>query len=1121
MPLHVALHHRTAYTYERPIQLGPQVIRLRPAPQARTPILAYSLKVDPAGHYLNWVQDPQGNHLARVVFPERVSRFEVTVDLIADMATINPFDFFLEPEIERWLPGSAVPYDPNLAEELAPFRKPVSAGPLLDAMLAELPRQEQRTVEFLVALNGLVHREVDYVVRMEPGVYAPEETLARGRGSCRDSAWLLVAALRRLGFAARFVSGYLIQLVPDVKPLEGPAGPSADFTDLHAWAEVYLPGAGWVGLDATSALFCGEGHIPLAASPDPASAAPISGLLEQAETKFGFDMRVTRVRETARVTKPYPEAVWQAIKARGEEVDRALWRGDVRLTMGGEPTFIAADDMDAPEWNTAALGPTKRAYAGRLLRRLAGRWSPGAALQYTIGKQYPGEQLPRWALYAHWRADGEPVWRDPGLLAADDDRDQATAADAASFATQLAERLQLDSGCVNSAYEDVHYYLWREKRLPANVAAEDARLADALERARLARVFGQGLGAPVGSVLPLRRVLQDGVRRWQTGPWMLRDDRLFLIPGDSPIGLRLPLDGLLWQSDTDAQDGFSHAEDPFAPRGVLPPRAALARGADARALNQLSFRRATPLDGLGGIGDIRPVPQALPEIGHSDPGVIRTAIAVEARGGRLHVFYPPLYAIEDWLDLTAAVEDTAASLGRKVVLEGYLPPRDPRLLHFSVTPDPGVIEVNIHPSAGWTEHVARTEALYEDARQIGLSAEKFMLDGRHVGTGGGNHVVMGGATPADSPFLRRPDLLKSLLGFWHNHPSLSFLFSGLFIGPTSQHPRVDEARQDAIAELELAFSHIGPGQETPPWLVDRLFRNLLADMTGNTHRTEFCIDKLYAPEHAAGRLGLVEYRALEMPPHARMSAVQMLLMRSAVAAFWQQPYARRLVRWGTRLHDEFLLPHYAQQDFGDALDELAGLGFPLEREWFRPHVEFRFPLLGEVTVRSAAIELRQALEPWHVLGEEPAAGGAARYVDSSAERLEARVTGWVAERFTLACNGYEVPLAATETAGEYVGGIRFKAWNPPSALHPTVSATPALVFDVYDRWTGRSLGGMTHHVVHPGGLGYERLPVNANEAEARRRTRFRPFGHTPGPMPEPRPAASLEAPRTLDLRRVP
>jgi uncharacterized protein (DUF2126 family)/transglutaminase-like putative cysteine protease len=1107
MSIYAALTHRTSYRYERPVVLGPQTIRLRPAPHARTTIVSYALDVAPKPHFLNWQQDPQGNFLARVVFPERVTHFDVTVDLVADMTTVNPFDFFLEPEAESW----PFAYDPVLEQELAPFRKAEKPGALLGGLLAEVPRGEQRTVDMLVALNRMVQSRISYIVRMEPGVWTPEETLGNACGSCRDSAWVLVQLLRNLGYAVRFVSGYLIQLVADVKPLEGPEGPSADFTDLHAWAEVYLPGAGWIGLDATSGLMAGEGHIPLAASPDPISAAPISGKVEPCKVEFDFAMSVQRISETPRVTKPYTEAQWQDILAAGARVDRALAAGDVRLTLGGEPTFVSATDIEAPEWNTDALGPTKRIYAGRLLRRLAPLWASGAALQHGMGKQYPGEQLPRWALHAHWRADGDPVWTDPALLASDDDTDTAQAGDAARFCARLAERLQIDPGLVIPAYEDIYYYLWRERTLPANVIVEDAKLRDPLERGRLAQVFSHGLASPVGSVLPLRRVIDDGVRRWQSGKWFFRGDTMFLLPGDSPIGFRLPLESLPWVDPESIE--YETEPDPFAPRPPFP--------------SALSIRAAQqrPAGGApGGIGsgfDISfpPVPQALPVVGRDESSTVRTALSVESRGGLLHIFLPPLFSAEDWLDLAAAIEATAQGVGRKVVLEGYLPPSDPRLLHFSVTPDPGVIEVNVHPANNWAEHVSRTEQLYEEARQIGLATEKFMLDGRHVGTGGGNHVVMGGAHAEDSPFLRRPDLLKSIVGFWHNHPSLSYMFSGLFIGPTSQHPRIDEARQDSLNELEIAFAQISPFRQTPPWMTDRLLRNLLADMTGNTHRTEFCIDKMYAPEGGAGRRGLVEFRGFEMPPHARMSAAQMLLMRAAVAAFWQSPYERRLVRWGTRLNDEFMLPHYCAQDFQDVLEELQAVGFALDVDWFAPHLEFRFPQIGSVTVREIELELRHALEPWHVLGEEQAAGGTARYVDSSAERVQARVNGWSDERYVLACNGVAVPLAPTERVGEFVAGVRFKAWQPPSALHPTIPAQTPLVFDIYDRWSGRSLGGLTHHVAHPGGRNYETFPVNANEAEARRRARFFPIGHTPGPIAEPRLSVGKEFPRTLDLRR--
>jgi len=1083
MSIHAALMHRTSYTYAHPVKLGPQTIRLRPAPQTRTPILSYSLTVSPEPHFINWQQDPQGNFLARVVFPERVKHFEVTVDLVADMAVINPFGFFLEPDAEEW----PFTYDPTLAEELTPFCKLVPPGPLLAGLLAEVPRTKRRTIDMLVDLNRRVQERVGYIVRMEPGVWDPEHTLAQAKGSCRDSAWLLVHALRHLGYAARFVSGYLIQLAPDVKPITGPEGPTTDFTDLHAWAEAYLPGAGWIGLDATSGLMAGEGHIPLAASPDPTSASPISGMLEPSETVFDVQMQVMRVNEVPRVTKPYTDAQWAVIKAAGAAVDTALNGSDIRLTMGGEPTFVSVADAEGAEWTIDALGPTKRREAGHLLRRLIPLWAPGAVTQYGAGKHYPGEQTPRWALNATWRSDGEPVWADPALLADPDAaKGDADAAAAHAFALHLAERLHVDTAAVLHAYEDQPYYLMREARMPANVVAEAAQSRDPQERARIIRVFSQGLDQPVASVLPLRRGGRRGARQWQTERWEMREGKLFLVPGDSSAGLRLPLNSLPWVDPTEIED--EPEPDPFEDQGALPDRAGL-----------------------------------LAKTGNGRPGRgIRTAMTVQARDGLIYLYLPPLNSAEDWLSLVAAIEATAAELGRPVVLEGYKAPYDQRVQGFSVTPDPGVIEVNIHPAQSWDDLVTRTEQLYEEARHAGLTAEKFMLDGRHVGTGGGNHVVMGAMTPEDSPFLRRPDLLKSLLGFWHNHPSASYLFSGLFIGPMSQHPRIDEARQDAVRELEIAFRGIGPaqgpGQAPPPWQVDRMLRNILTDMTGNTHRTEFCIDKLYSPDGPSGRLGLVEFRAFEMPPHARMSCAQMLLMRAAVAAFWKSPYERRLVRWGTRVHDDFLLPHFVWQDLQDAVEELSSYGTKLDAEWFRPHYEFRFPVIGDIAVHGATVELRHALEPWHALGETAGVGGTVRFVDSSVERVQARVTGWEAERFVLACNGAAVPLAPTGVEGEFVAGVRFKAWDPAGALHPTIRAQVPLVFDVYDRWTGRSLGGMTHHVAHPGGRAYDVFPVNANEAEARRRARFEPIGHTPGAMAEPPVSLSPEHPRTLDLR---
>jgi uncharacterized protein (DUF2126 family)/transglutaminase-like putative cysteine protease len=1099
MSIRVALHHKTVYEYDRLVSLSPQVLRLRPAPHSRTLVTGYSLRIEPAEHFLNWQQDPQGNFLARAVFPNPTRQFVLEVDLVADMTVINPFDFFLEEYAEKF----PFQYEEYQLRELTPFLEAAPAGPRLAAFLASVDRSPVRSVNFLVELNQRLQSEVRYLIRMEPGVQAPEQTLECRSGSCRDSAWLMVQILRHLGLAARFVSGYLIQLKPDVKPLEGPAGASEDFTDLHAWAEVYLPGAGWVGMDPTSGLLAGEGHIPLAATPDPQSAAPVSGRVGECRVEFHHEMQVTRIHEDPRVTKPYDDCQWEKILALGDAIDSELAAGDVRLTMGGEPTFVSIDDMDGDEWNTAALGPAKRHLAGDLLLRLHTTFAPGGLLHFGQGKWYPGESLPRWAFTCYWRTDGQPLWQNQRWTA-DPDLDYGYgAAEAQFFAEELAARLAVGPEHVIAAYEDPFAYVLKERQLPVNVDPRESKLDDAEERERLRRVFSRGLGQPVGFVLPVQRAWGRDGREWQTGLWMLRARHLFVLPGDSPIGFRLPLQSLPWEPAGEMRQVW--VVDPMAPADPLPvpPRLADA-GRQLRQHNGAPRRTLQPLD--------------LPGQNHAGP-VVRTAITVEPREGRLHIFLPPVESAEDYVELLAIIEDTCARVEMPVLIEGYPPPWDHRLRNIKITPDPGVIEVNIHPSGNWKELVENTTALYEQARLSRLGTEKFMLDGRHTGTGGGNHLVLGGPTPADSPFLRRPDLLRSFIGYWLNHPALSYLFSSVFIGPTSQAPRVDETRADSIYELEIAFRQIGQSAPCPPWLVDRIFRNLLVDVTGNTHRAEFCIDKLYSPDSATGRLGLVEMRAFDMPPHARMSLAQQLLVRALTAWFWREPYGGEPIRWGTRLHDHFLLPYFVERDFRAVIADLVHAGYGMEAGWFAPHMEFRFPVYGTVTYEGIELELRQAIEPWYVLGEEPGGGGTARYVDSSLERVQVRVRGLVPERFAVTCNGRRLPLESTGTHGEYICGVRYRAWQPPRCLHPTIPVHTPLVFDVIELSARRSVGGCRYYVAHPGGRNYQTFPVNSNEAEARRRARFFAFGHTPGQIEVPRVEVNPEFPATLDLRR--
>ncbi len=1137
MTIRVAIRHNTYYDFDRLVNLSAHTVRLRPAPHSRTHIHSYSLKVQPEEHFTNWQQDAFGNYLARLVFPEKTRRLAIEVEVIADMTVINPFDFFVEEYAETF----PFEYDQQTRKELAPYLETLPGGPLFDQWLADVRKTQVPTIDYLVELNQRLERDIEYTIRMEPGVQDPEETLKRAKGSCRDSAWLFVQVLRHLGLAARFASGYLVQLKSDQQALDGPSGTEEDFTDLHAWTEVYMPGAGWVGLDPTSGLFASEGHIPLACTPDPVSAAPINGLSDKCEVTFSFSNLVERIHEDPRVTKPYTEADWEAVLALGDKVDQVLEQNDVRLTMGGEPTFVSIDDMEAAEWNTEALGAHKLQLGKSLLLRLRDRFAPNGMLHYGQGKWYPGEEVPRWALGLFWRKDGDPLWSSNQLLARVDQSYGHGIEEAEAFMHSLCNRLGLWQSFVQPAYEDGLHYLLLEQNLPENLDSQIAGARDSLERRRLAQVLEKGLDQARGFVLPLGWNSSGGA--WCTSNWKTRRSRVTLIPGDSPMGLRLPLGELPFVEETLRE--IDVEADPFEAVQPLPKRQQLrthypeARQQTPKAPKWLGQSSEQKLE-KSKTSQQQEAKTGKKQLVHEYWEVLRTCLCVEPRDGRLHVFMPPLTHLEHYVQLLACVEATAAELKLPVIIEGYEPPRDPRMLKLLVTPDPGVIEVNIQPANNWRELVGITTAIYEEARLARLGAEKFMLDGRHSGTGGGNHVTMGAATPADSPFLRKPEVLRSLITFWQHHPSLSYLFSGTFVGPTSQAPRVDEGREETLYELEIAFEQMPEGLTDQPWLTDRLLRNLLVDITGNTHRAEFCIDKLYSPGTASGRQGILEFRGFEMPPHPRMALVQTLLLRSLLARFWQTPYRKPLVRWGTLLHDRFMLPHFVWSDMKDVVEDLNDHGFAFNLDWLKPFEEFRFPHYGRVQLDDISLELRWAIEPWNVLGEEIGSFGTARYVDSSVERIQVKISGMTEGRHILVCNGRRVPLSPSGTQGESVAGVRYRAWQPPSALHPTIGVHAPLVFDVVDTWNGRSIGGCTYSVSHTGGRNYDSFPVNAFEAESRRVARFTDMGHTQGPYtPKPvteatrtfephtrsRPVGappadvSAEFPHTLDLRR--
>ncbi len=1103
MAILVSINHGTYYKYDRSINMGPQVIRLKPAPHSRTKIHSYSLNIQPKNHFINWQQDAFGNHLARVVFPEKVTEFKVDVEVIAEMTVINPFDFFVEEYAERF----PFTYEKQLEKELSPYLEIAEEGPLLQEWVAKAKQfEDSEIVHFLVNVNKALYDDINYTVRLEPGVFTCEETLTKRLGSCRDSGWLLVQIMRNFGLAARFVSGYLVQLKSDTKALDGPSGPEEDFTDLHAWCEVYVPGAGWIGLDPTSGLLAGEQHIPLSCTPDPVSAAPITGALDICKTEFDYYNKVIRIHEDPRVTQPYSAEQWEKILALGNKVDEDLEAGDVRLTMGGEPTFVSVDDMESDQWNTAADGTEKRILSNSLVRKLRKEFGPHGLLQLGQGKWYPGEPIPRWKMALYWRKDQQPLWKDENLLADFSADYEYTHHDAENFVKHLTKYLGINPLNASPAYEDIMYYLWEEGNLPVNVDPLNIDLKDSLERQSLREQLDRGLNNPVGFALPLTWNYFNN--RWASCKWTFNRKHLFLIPGNSPLGLRLPLQTLPYQTETQREHPIERSSfedlptledyhqitqsrvgqeiDETISEEMLHPRSKIEKEEETESdkLKRKNF----------------PFKVKEEEKNTYEPSfevfTIKKALSIEVRDGKICIFMPPLDYLEHYLDLLAAIEHTAKDLNIPVVIEGYDPPSDNRLEKLLVTPDPGVVEVNIHPATSWKEIVDNYSKLFDAAFQSRLGAEKFMLDGKHTGTGGGNHITIGGKTPNDSPLLRRPDLLRSLITIWQHHPGLSYLFSTAFVGPTSQAPRVDEGRPEILYELEIAFSQIPDDGNIPSWLVDRIFRNLLIDLTGNTHRAEFCIDKLYSPDSSSGRLGILEFRGFDMPPGKEMCLVQLLLIRTIIAWLWNKPYKKKLIRWGTQLHDKFLTHHYVKEDLTDLIEQMNEDGYFFDINWLEPFFEFRFPHVGRVKYREVELSLRAGIEPWNVLGEEMSSTGTARFVDSSVERIEVKVTG-SSERYAILCNGLRIPMKNTGTHGEFIASIRYRAWQPPSALHPTLGVDTPLIFDIFDTWTGKSVGGCTYHVAHPGGRSYDTFPINSYEAEGRRVSRFWNFNHTP------------------------
>lgn len=1048
----IAISHKTDYIYDKPVQLGPQLIRLKPSTQAKAAIQHYQLTIEPRNHTLQWQTDPFGNAVARVSFPEKVQQFSVGIDCIANVDCVNPLAFLVDEELAHY----PFTYSAELQESLQPYLQLTETTAVLHAFMANaMPSDQQYIIDCLSQIASHCQQNIDYEIRLQAGVQSISETLQRQKGSCRDMAWLLCQCLRSINLASRFCSGYLLDL--DAKD---------DTLALHAWAEVYLPGAGWVGLDATSGLFTAEMHIPLCAAPSPQAAAPVTGTVEPCQSRLQTHMHAAAIA---------PKAIaqdWQAIDACGQTIDAALRQGNCPLTMGGEPTFVANDDREALEWQTGALGPDKRQRAIQLAALIRQQQSQQGVSQMAVGKHYPGEPTPRWALTNVWRCDQQPVWQQAQWLR-QHSKVKVDLAKAKSFLQNLCQYLGLPDSTVLTGCEDQEYYDWQQKR---HLSAPSDH---------------PPTQQPTGYILPLHYSLK--AQTWVTSDWQQPDKQLFLIPVEGEMGLRIPFASLPWQ-ETEADECYQ-AINQFQQQSSLPNRSDLCELVNAR--------------------------RQQPVATEADFKQICTALCIEVTDQSLQVFIPPLEHASHYLELMVALELTCQQCQTPIQLTGYAPPRDRRLRVLALTPDPGVLEVNIPPAQSWSELVETYRLAYRQAELVDLCAYKYCRDGRQIGSGGGNHIIVGAATTESSPFLQRPDLVRSVVSFWQNHPSLSYLFSSIFVGPNSQAPRIDEARQDVLSELEIAFAQIPDHDQMPLWLVDRIFRNILVDVTGNTHRAEICADKLYHPDNESGRLGLLEFRGFEMPPKLEWCCLQALLVRACIATFWARPYHHKLIQWGTELHDKFMLPQFIWQDFCEVIDTLNLAGFPLQASWYQPLFDFRFPQYGQMQAGNVHVNLRMALEPWLVMGETSEGGSTSRPVDSSLERVQVKVRGLTNERYIITCNGRRLPLHATNEPGTFVAGVRFKACQLSQGLHASLPVHSPLTFAVIDTMYQQVVGQCVYDANDPEKRGYQYYPVTDAEAEQRRLARFKVIHKIENNDVAALPGEEWNTafPYTLDLRR--